>query len=101
MTTIELASPVDAVSRTLPKKRSRAGYNQLMKVLRRAHLYSGLFLTPWVFLYGVTALLFNHPDLFSGQQVIEVGPAEVAGTPLAQIPPPGALAARVVEKLNA
>lgn len=33
--------------------------------IRRVHLYSGLFLVPWVFLYGVTAFLFNHPDFFS------------------------------------
>lgn len=32
---------------------------------RRVHLYSGLFLLPWAALYGVTALLFNHPAWFS------------------------------------
>ncbi|HVJ88034.1 MAG TPA: hypothetical protein VM452_20385, partial [Caulifigura sp.] len=42
----------------------RAGvrhWNRMMRVVRRVHLYSGLFLFPWVMLYGVTALLFNHP----------------------------------------
>ena len=36
--------------------------------IRRIHLYSGLFMLPWVLLYGATALLFNHPTLMSGSQ---------------------------------
>ena len=35
-----------------------------MKPIRRLHMYFGLVLTPFVLLYGVTALLFNHPGLF-------------------------------------
>lgn len=30
--------------------------------IRRAHLYAGLLLLPWVILYAVSGLLFNHPD---------------------------------------
>ena len=30
------------------------------KIIRRVHLYLGLTLIPWLLLYGVTALLFNH-----------------------------------------
>lgn len=30
--------------------------------IRRAHLYAGLALLPWVLLYAVSGLLFNHPD---------------------------------------
>ena len=33
---------------------------KLHKAVRRVHLYLGLILIPWLFLYGVTALLFNH-----------------------------------------
>jgi hypothetical protein len=29
--------------------------------IRRIHLFSGLFMLPWVLLYGFTAMLFNHP----------------------------------------
>src|SRR5688500_19605862 len=101
MTTLELDSLLAPRPARVPVKRARVTYNAAMKVLRRVHLFSGLFMTPWVFLYGATALLFNHPDLFSGRQVIEVGPAELAGTPLAQVPRPDDLAARVIEKLNA
>ncbi len=38
---------------------------KLSLLIRRIHLYSGLFLVPWVLLYGVTAFLFNHPDALS------------------------------------
>ena len=34
-------------------------------LIRRTHLYSGLFLVPWVLLYGFTAFLFNHPEVLS------------------------------------
>ena len=33
---------------------------KLHKIIRRVHLYLGLILIPWLFLYGLTALLFNH-----------------------------------------
>lgn len=37
----------------------------VLRFLRRCHLYLGLALIPWVFLYGITAYLFNHPGHFS------------------------------------
>lgn len=30
--------------------------------IRRAHLYAGLALLPWVLLYAASGMLFNHPD---------------------------------------
>ncbi|MEN1705025.1 MAG: PepSY domain-containing protein [Planctomycetota bacterium] len=36
-----------------------------MKIFRRIHMYLGLALVPFVILYGVTALLFNHPTWLS------------------------------------
>ncbi|MBK7878199.1 MAG: PepSY domain-containing protein [Planctomycetes bacterium] len=33
--------------------------------MRRAHLYAGLFLAPWVLLYGLSGLVFNHGDWFA------------------------------------
>jgi hypothetical protein len=82
------------------KSRARVRYNQAMKQVRRAHLYAGLFMTPWVFLYGGTALLFNHPGLFSDQEIRSIQEADLAGTPLADFPGPQELAVRVVEALN-
>lgn len=32
----------------------------VMRWLRRGHLFSGLFLLPWVLIYGVSGFLFNH-----------------------------------------
>lgn len=31
---------------------------------RRTHLYLGLFLTPWVLLYGISSIPFSHNDFF-------------------------------------
>ena len=64
------------------------------------HLYAGLFMTPWVFLYGGTALLFNHPTAFSDQEIRPIAAADLAATPIADFPTPASLAARVVEALN-
>ena len=36
----------------------------LMKQLRRAHMYAGLFMTPWVLLYGLSGFAFNHSSWF-------------------------------------
>lgn len=59
---------------------------------RRIHLYSGLFLIPWAALYGVTALLFNHPAWFSpttttqlDRTVVLPEPQALAGSLLAEV----------------
>jgi hypothetical protein len=97
----------DPEVRSTPSKaqlraRARTRFNQSMKLVRRAHLYAGLLMTPWVFLYGVTALLFNHPQLFPDveQRNRTITPADLAGTPLATFPKPQALAAQVVDAIN-
>jgi hypothetical protein len=35
-----------------------------MKLLRRIHLYAGLFLAPWVLMYAVSTIVMNHRALF-------------------------------------
>lgn len=70
-------------------------------LLRRAHLYLGLFLLPWAVLYGVTAFLFNHPDAFSDQPTVRFGRSAVAGTPLETVPTPREQAEQVLAALNA
>jgi hypothetical protein len=42
-------------------KRRKKFISRLNMWIRRIHLFSGLFMLPWVLLYGFTALLFNHP----------------------------------------
>jgi hypothetical protein len=83
-----------------PKRSPRARYNRAMKMIRRAHMYAGLFLLPWVFLYGVTAFLFNHPDAFPDREVRNVSRIEAAGTLLEQMPGADELATRVVKAIN-
>ncbi len=73
---------------------------RVMRLLRRAHLYLGLFLFPWAILYGVTAFLFNHPTAFSDVPATMFGAWAFAGTPYEQRPTANELAAQVVSKLN-
>jgi hypothetical protein len=69
-------------------------------ILRRAHMYAGLFLLPWSVLYGVTAFLFNHPTAFSDQPYVEFGRDVLAGTPMEAPPSPSEVAERVISALR-
>jgi hypothetical protein len=71
-----------------------------MHWIRRLHLYSGLFMFPWVLLYGITAFLFNHPGAFSDQEHVSFGNVEIQGTPLQTFPRPNELAQKVVTALE-
>jgi hypothetical protein len=71
-----------------------------MHVVRRGHLYLGLFLLPWAILYGVTGFLFNHPTAFSDAPTRSFGRSELAGTPMADLPVPAAVAEEVVAALR-
>lgn len=69
----------------------------VMRLVRRTHLYAGLFLTPWVLLYGTTAFLFNHEGAFSDRGAErELAASDFAGTSVAAVPPPAELAGQVV-----
>jgi hypothetical protein len=96
-------SEANSAAKARLRARARTRFNQSMKLVRRAHLYAGLFMTPWVFLYGVTAMLFNHPLVFSDidQKNRSITPADLAGTPLANFPTPRGLAGQVVDAINA
>ncbi|GIW87664.1 MAG: hypothetical protein KatS3mg108_1988 [Isosphaeraceae bacterium] len=84
-----------------PVSRSvRRQFNALMRLIRRAHMYAGLFMTPWVFLYGVTALLFNHPEVLATRELRWVGLEQLRGTALEELPPAEAVAAEVVAEFN-
>lgn len=84
----------------VPKPAGRLMRKRVMHLVRRGHLYMGLFLFPWGILYGVTAFLFNHPTAFSDQPPTTFGKEATAGTPLETLPTPGEQAAAVVAKLN-
>ena len=65
---IQAATKVTA-SRPGPKagRRKRTRYNGLIKLFRRTHMYFGLLLVPFVLLYGLTAIFFNHPTWLDGR----------------------------------
>ncbi len=71
-----------------------------MHVVRRAHLYTGLFLLPWAALYAVTAFLFNHPAAFADQPTVNFGRPAVAGTLLESVPTPRETATAVAAELT-
>ena len=54
-------------------KKRRRRWN---KTIRRIHMYLGLTLVPWLFLYGTTALLFNHGDWFTDRTSYTMEPIE-------------------------
>jgi hypothetical protein len=72
-----------------------------MRLVRRTHLFAGLFMLPWVVLYGVTAFLFNHPDAFPDHPPRTFGAAEFSGTAVEGLPSPAEAAAQVVAALRA
>ena len=40
------------------------------KLIRRTHMYLALFLTPWMVVYALSSLIFNHHALFSGGKTL-------------------------------
>ena len=75
--------------------------NRFLKFLRRAHMYAGLTLLPWIILFGVTGIFFNHPTWFSRQEVVFQGNPEIVGK-IAGFHPtvPNKTASDVLKELN-
>jgi hypothetical protein len=71
-----------------------------MKVVRRIHMYLGLALFPWVALYGITGVLFNHPDIGRGIERTPVTAERLTAVTGFRPWDPDAVARRVVEQLN-
>ena len=86
--------PISAAARKPLTKR-------VLHLLRRGHLYLGLFLFPWAILYGVTGFLFNHPTAFSDQAVTNFSAAALVGTPLESRLSADETAAEVIRLVNA
>ena len=79
------------------KRKSRMRHNATIKLTRRLHLYFGLILVPFVLLYGVTAILFNHQTWFSAS------PTEAADSALfteISFQDPEAIAAAITRELD-
>jgi hypothetical protein len=84
-----------------PGATRRPLFRDAMQWVRRIHLYSGLFMFPWVMLYGITALLFNHPAAFPDRPGRVLQRADFAGTALQDLANPKAEAEKIVAALNA
>jgi hypothetical protein len=93
-----MSSPVAPPSP--PPRRRWKWYGPTMKVVRRVHMYLGLALFPWVALYGLTGVLFNHPDIGRGIERAPVSAARLTAVTGFQAWDPDAVARRVVEQLN-
>ncbi len=109
---MSVAEPTEATSRSRnsDKRESaplaqtlyrRPFFKRVLHVVRRAHLYFGLFLLPWAVLCGATGFLFNHPTAFSDAPAATFSKSELADTPMESPPKPdSAVAAEVVAALN-
>lgn len=100
----EVVAPACQPGKPVRKRKKKSWLQQCNKqvtmLMRRIHLYSGLFMFPWVLLYGFTGWFFNHPTYFSGDQVQHFAATDVADGKLGQFPGPEDLAQRVVDELN-
>jgi len=73
---------------------------KVLKLVRRLHLYFGLFLLPWVFLYGITGAMYNHMGLFPAVEIQNVPSGALADSALKNFPEPEVLAGQVVAELR-
>lgn len=89
-------APLPDVTRPVaPRLRARRVWGRALLIARRVHLYLGLALLPWALLYGVTAILFNHPTLLADAQVTTLA------APGLSFPAPESLAAALVAEVAA
>lgn len=98
----EQPAPLDSdpsTSDRAPKKRKKF-VSRLLIVVRRAHLYAGLFLLPWVFLYGITGAMFNHQGLLPEAEIQNVDPKTLSGSSLDDFPALDELANQVVSAIQ-
>lgn len=85
-----------------PSAPSNATRRQLaLRLLRRVHLYLGLLLWPFLLLFGLTGLSFNHPTVGRGLDVKNLSRAEVAAASSFEPWDAEQVASEVVAGLNA
>jgi len=93
-------SETDFATAAAPQPVRRPLGRRVMHVVRRAHLYFGLFLVPWAVLYGVSSFPFNHPTAFADQPAVTFGNSATAGTPFETRQTPLETAVQLVAQLN-
>jgi hypothetical protein len=83
------------------KPRSRSRIHAGVQLLRRSHLYAGLFMLPWTMVYALSAVLFNHPQLLPDRTEVSFGKDALTGTAMDSLVPPAELARQVIVALQA
>lgn len=79
----------------------RRHFNQFLKYVRRIHMYTGLLLLPWVLLFGLSGLFFNHPTWMTPTDVVYQADRSAVNTATAFVPiDPDELAAIVIQQIN-
>nr|UZH23219.1 MxcO [myxobacterium MSr12020] len=99
-----MTSPDSAQESPSPRPgptRPRRGYGAVMKFVRRLHMYLGLLVFPWVLLFGMSGVLFNHPEIGREIERRDLSPQELST--LTGLKPwnPDEIAQKVVTQLNA
>lgn len=84
-----------------PGARSPKKYQLVMKYVRRVHMYLGLVLFPWLLVFGVSGMLFNHPNLGEDVKVREISRDQLRSLTGLEPLEAGAIAQEVVTRLNA
>lgn len=79
---------------------NRRPWGRVKLLIRRIHLYAGLLMLPWVFLYGVTGAMFNHQSLFPDVVFQHVSSDIVADSSMSGFPDAGDLAQQIVDRLR-
>lgn len=72
---------------------------RVLKWVRRAHLYTGLVLLPWVIFFGFSGMLFNHPEFGETESRGSWNGKELAALGF-EVVDSRALAAEIVAELN-
>jgi len=91
----------DTLATRQPSSSKRARKGRVLKLVRRVHLYLGLALLPWVLLYGLTAVLFNHASWMGGDPSRTLSAQELAAAGFDSLPSAERSAERAIELLSA
>ncbi|GAB5401937.1 MAG: hypothetical protein Aurels2KO_01680 [Aureliella sp.] len=78
----------------------KAAWTKAMIFLRRLHLYAGLFLVPWVFLYGITGAMYNHQWLLPEAKFTSFPPELLESESIKDFPAADQLAEQVIESIQ-
>jgi hypothetical protein len=97
-TTLTEAIKSPSAKPALPKPHPRT--TRILKWVRRAHMYTGLFMAPWVLMYGLSGFVFNHVGWFGGNQRAHFGGGEYAAAGLDDAVSRERWAAAIVDELN-